>query len=197
MSEQLVIASGNAHKVEEFGDLLAGLGFSVVSAKAFGGMPDVVEDGETFEANAEIKARALRQQVPDEVWVLADDSGLEVDYLDGAPGIYSARYAGADADDAANRVKLLQALDGVEVSERSARFRCVLCVLKPDGERLFFDGSCDGCIASSEQGDMGFGYDSIFIPAGHERTFGQLGDAVKRVLSHRAKAVSAFRGFFA
>ena len=123
----LIIATGNAHKVEEFELLLKGLEFEVVSAKACGGMPDVDEDGSTFAANAQIKAEALRKLAPADAWVMADDSGLEVDALDGAPGIYSARYAGVDASDQDNLVKLLDALK--HVPEGRAHCTLPLCVV--------------------------------------------------------------------
>ena len=110
--QQLIVATGNAHKAEEFDSLLAGAGFDVVSAQSCGGMPDVVEDGDSFAANARIKARALRSIAPDSAWILSDDSGLEVDALDGAPGIYSARFAGESASDQDNVRKLLAELEG-------------------------------------------------------------------------------------
>ena len=185
----LIIATGNAHKIEEFELLLKGLPFEVVSAKTCGGMPDVDEDGSTFAANAQIKAEALRKLAPTDAWVMADDSGLEVDSLDGAPGIYSARYAGVDASDQDNVVKLLDALKDVPKVARTARFRCVLCVIDHDGYITQYDGCCEGRIDTEVHGDGGFGYDPIFIPNGYSESFAQLGDAVKSQLSHRAKAV--------
>lgn len=189
----LIIATGNAHKVEEFQILLDGLNFDVQSAKACGGMPEVDENGSTFAANAQLKAEALRAQVPAGAWVLADDSGLEVDALDGAPGIYSARYAGLDASDGDNVVKLLEALKDVPRSQRTARFRCVLCVIDHEGYMTHYDGTCEGRIDTNVQGDGGFGYDPIFIPEGYSESFAQLGDSVKSQLSHRAKAVQWMR----
>ena len=189
----LIIATGNAHKVEEFQILLDGLNFDVQSAKACGGMPEVDENGSTFAANAQLKAEALRAQVPAGAWVLADDSGLEVDALDGAPGIYSARYAGLDASDGDNVVKLLEALKNVPRSQRTARFRCVLCVIDHEGYMTHYDGTCEGRIDTNVQGDGGFGYDPIFIPEGYSESFAQLGDSVKSQLSHRAKAVQWMR----
>ncbi|MGJ8650840.1 MAG: RdgB/HAM1 family non-canonical purine NTP pyrophosphatase [Opitutaceae bacterium] len=185
---KLIIATGNAHKVEEFEQLLSGINFEVCSAKVCGGMPEVDENGDSFVANAQIKAEALRAIAPEGAWVMADDSGLEVDALDGAPGVYSARYAGSDATDEANVVKLLDALRDVPEERRTARFRCVLCVIDEFGLISHYDGSCEGTIAKRSKGDSGFGYDPIFIPAGHNQTFGQLGDSVKAQLSHRAKA---------
>jgi len=187
---QLIIASGNAHKVEEFGQLLDGIDLEICSAKVCGGMPEVEENGGTFAANAQIKAEALRAIAPCEAWVLADDSGLEVDALDGAPGIYSARYAGADASDGDNVAKLLQALAAVPEAERSARFRCVLCLIDDLGFITHYAGSCEGHIAMSPAGDDGFGYDPVFIPAGKTLSFAELGDAAKQSMSHRAQAVA-------
>jgi len=185
---QLIIASGNAHKVEEFKQLLKGINFAVTSAQTCGGMPDVDENGDTFAANSQIKAEALRALAPKEAWVMADDSGLEVDALSGAPGVYSARYAGEGATDEANVAKLLEALADVPAEERTARFRCVLCVIDEAGHISHYDGTCEGRISKVCKGDSGFGYDPVFIPDGHNQTFGQLGGSVKAQLSHRAKA---------
>jgi XTP/dITP diphosphohydrolase len=193
MTQQLIIASGNAHKVEEFESLLKGLDFEVVSAKFCGGMPDVNENGESFAANAQIKAEALKALAPADAWVMADDSGLEVDALDGAPGIYSARYAGADASDGDNLDKLLDALQGLSASKRTARFRCVLCLIDPEGHISHYDGSCEGRIAKEKQGGKGFGYDPAFIPDGYKETFAHLGESVKSRISHRANAVQCLR----
>ena len=192
----LIIATGNAHKVEEFELLLKGLDFEVQSAKACGGMPEVDENGGTFAANAQIKAEALRAQAPAGAWVMADDSGLEVDALDGAPGIYSARYAGAEASDQDNVVKLLEALKDLPKAKRTARFRCVLCVIDHEGHITHYDGCCEGRIDTEVHGDGGFGYDPIFIPDGYSESFAQLGDSVKSQLSHRAKAVEWMRSIF-
>lgn len=196
---QIIIATGNAHKVLELEQLLAGLEVQVESATVVGGMPEVEETGQTFAANALLKAEALRAIAPASAYVLADDSGLEVDALDGAPGVYSARYAGPNSSDADNRNQLLAALVGVGVgagvAARTARFRCVLCLLGPKGEAQYFEGSCEGSITEAERGKEGFGYDSIFLPEGYSETFGELGESVKHHLSHRAVAVHALRDF--
>lgn len=189
----LIIATGNAHKVEEFELLLKDLDFKVCSAKVCGGMPEVDENGSTFAANAQLKAQALRKLAPTGAWVMADDSGLEVDALGGAPGIYSARYAGEDASDHDNLVKLLDALRNVPKEKRTARFRCVLCVIDHEGHTTHYDGSCEGCLDFEVHGDGGFGYDPIFIPDGYSESFAQLGYEVKSRLSHRAKAVEWMR----
>jgi XTP/dITP diphosphohydrolase len=191
--KQLIVASGNAHKVEEFDGLLQASGFEVFSAKICGGMPDVLEDGDTFGANARIKALALRAIAPKEAWIVSDDSGLEVDALGGAPGIYSARYAGEDASDLRNLNKLLLELEKQAGAKRSARFRCVLCLIDPSGREQFFDGACEGTIAKAPAGTKGFGYDPVFVPKGHRVSFAELGEATKSKLSHRALAVLAMR----
>jgi XTP/dITP diphosphohydrolase len=190
---QLIVATGNAHKVEEFDLLLAGCGFAVSSAKVCGGMPEVVEDGATFAANARLKALALRSLAAPDAWIVADDSGLEVDALGGAPGIYSARYAGEGATDLDNLNKLLDALSQQPAAARSARFRCVLCLIDPAGHEQFFDGACEGTIATAPTGGQGFGYDPIFVPNGYSQSFAELGEAVKSQLSHRALAVKSLR----
>jgi XTP/dITP diphosphohydrolase len=187
----LIIATGNLHKVEEFEQLLAGSPFTVQSTEICGGMPEVDETGTTFAENAYLKAKALHRLAPEGASVLADDSGLEVDALDGEPGVYSARYAGADASDRDNIAKLLKALEGVSVEARTARFKCALCFIDHKGSVVYYEGSCEGHIAALVSGESGFGYDPIFIPDGYQQSFAELGSAVKSQLSHRASAVRA------
>lgn len=187
--EKIILATGNPHKAEEFAALLDGLAIEVLPASACGGMPDVEENGKSFTENAEIKALALRAIAPKECWVLADDSGLEVDALDGAPGIYSARYAGVDANDRQNLEQLLERMEAVPDEQRSARFRCVLCLIDPDGHRTFYDGTCHGRITRQSAGAKGFGYDPVFVPEGHDKSFAELGETIKSRVSHRARAV--------
>ena len=187
---QLIIATNNTHKVEEIGALFQRtLPFEVCSARICGGMPPVNEDGDTFIENAEKKAIALKQIAPSDAWILSDDSGLLVDTLDGAPGIYSARYAGEQASDEQNVDKLLEVLESVPVQQRTARFYCVLCLIDPDGCIMDFTGSCKGRIAMFASAGAGFGYDPVFIPNGYAHSFAELGDAIKNKLSHRALAV--------
>lgn len=188
----LVIATGNLHKVQEFQQLLASSPFEALSAKTCGGMPYVDESGATFAENARLKAEALCKLAPKGVWVLADDSGLEVDVLNGEPGVRSARYAGADASDRDNIAKLLKALNGIPVEARKARFRCVLCVMDEQGAIAYYEGSCEGHIADCVSGNDGFGYDPVFIPEGYQKSFAALGSRVKSQMSHRARAVQAF-----
>lgn len=187
----LIIATGNTHKAEEFAQLLAGSGFEVQSAAVCGGMPGVDENGATFAENAQLKAEALRVVAPADACVLADDSGLEVDALNGEPGIYSARYAGLGATDAENLEKLLNVLSAVPQAQRAARFRCALCLIDPEGRVMHFDGTCEGHISEEPTGSSGFGYDPVFVPAGYTQSFAELGEETKGELSHRARAVHA------
>lgn len=190
----LVLATGNPGKVREFESLLMPGGFSLLTPGDIGFSGDIDETGITFRDNALIKARALAAHTP--YPVLADDSGLEVDALGGAPGVRSARYSGPGeagpgvSQDEANRRKLLRALDGVE--GRAARFRCTLCYLVPGREPAFFDGVCEGTIAREARGAHGFGYDPLFIPAGYSQTFGELPSGVKDPMSHRGRAAAEF-----
>lgn len=156
-------------------------------------IPDIVEDADTFEGNARIKAVVLAEHTGEVA--LADDSGLAVDALDGAPGVYSARYAGEAASDADNVSRLLAELDRVgatEPEQRGARFHCVLVLRGPDGTEIVADGSVEGHIAPRPAGDSGFGYDPVFVPdEGDGRTFAQMSATEKNELSHRARAVAA------
>ena len=192
---QLIFATANEHKVSEFNNFLDGLGFELCTANIVGGMPNVLEDGDSFAANALLKARALRVLAPKTSWVLSDDSGLEVDALNGAPGIKTARYAGQKASDCENIEKLLSELSGLSMSERKAQFLCVLCLIDHEGNQSFYEGCCPGTIALKPSGLKGFGYDPIFIPDGYKQSFGQLGMRIKDEHSHRALAVRALRNY--
>ena len=183
---RIVIATHNTHKTGEFRELL-GAGWLVEDLTAHPALPVPVEDGATFEENAEIKARSAAERLGPEVLVVADDSGLEVDALGGRPGIFSARYAGLGAGDAGNRELVLREMAGE--AARSARFRCVLAVARGAEVVATFSGAVEGRLTEQAAGQGGFGYDPIFIPEGHEATFGELPAAVKNGLSHRARAV--------
>ena len=186
ISRRLHVSTRNAHKVSEIREIL-GLDFEVLDLSSISGVGDVEETGLTFEENATLKAQAVSGHF--DGWVIADDSGLEVDALDGAPGVWSARFSGVGATDASNRAHLLKKLKGVRGRERSARFRCVI-VLAREGRKLAaFSGSVEGVIINQEKGEGGFGYDSLFVPDGYCETFAQLGPEVKNILSHRAKAL--------
>ncbi|MFQ5666553.1 MAG: XTP/dITP diphosphatase [Candidatus Binatia bacterium] len=191
MGPLLLIATTNVGKFREFCELLRDLPVVLRSLSEFPGAPPVREDGETYRANAIHKALTLAR------WsrcaTLADDSGLEVDALGGAPGLRSARYAGSPQDAQANIEKLLAALAGIPPAERTARFRCVIAVACPDGATLTAEGSCEGRILDQRCGGDGFGYDPIFFypPAG--MTFAAMPAAAKNRVSHRARACAALR----
>ncbi len=184
----ILIATGNSHKTEEIKDIL-GSNYLVddLSGKGF---PKVDETGTTFLENATLKAVEISKLT--DQWVLSDDSGLEVDALDGDPGVYSSRYAGEDGNDSANNGKLLAELKKLpSESSRAARFRCVI-VLAKNGERLaHFSGAVEGRIIDVLSGDAGFGYDPLFIPDGYDQTFAQLPSSTKNQLSHRSRALEA------
>jgi XTP/dITP diphosphohydrolase len=183
----LVLGSRNKKKIGEVLDLLAPHGIEVVGIAEFPGVPDVVEDGDSFAANAEKKARETALAVSR--WVIAEDSGLCVDALGGAPGIYSARYAGAHGDDAANNAKLLRELAAVPDEKRTAYYVCHAVLCDPQGVvRARAEGHCHGRILRDHHGTNGFGYDPMFLVPEHNQTFGQLDAAIKQRISHRAKA---------
>lgn len=187
---KLVLATGNAGKQRELEALLAPRGCEIVLQTALG-IPAADETGQTFEANALLKARhaSLASGLP----ALADDSGLEVDALDGRPGVHSARYAGPQASDADNLALLLEALMGVPAALRGARYRCVIAFVRSadDPAPLIADASWEGRIALLPVGEGGFGYDPVFIPEHENRTVAQMSPAEKNAVSHRAKALAA------
>ena len=186
---KLLLATRNRHKVDEIQAILGLEPGSVRCAADFPHVPDVEEDGPTFEANAVKKAQALLVATGE--WSLADDSGLEVDALGGVPGVLSARYAGEPVNHAANIAKLLKALEGR--SDRRARFRCVLALAGPDGSLVTVSGSCEGTIALAPRGEGGFGYDPVFVPEGHDRTFAEMGADEKNAMSHRGRALEKLK----
>ncbi|MDA0658358.1 MAG: RdgB/HAM1 family non-canonical purine NTP pyrophosphatase [Planctomycetota bacterium] len=184
----LVVASRNAKKQRELVGLLSPYGIDVRSVAEFSDAPDVDETGTTFAENAGLKATQVASAIGQ--WALADDSGLVVDHLCGAPGVISARYAGPQATDDQNNRKVLAALGGVPMAERGAKFICHLALSDPSGVvRIDVEESCSGRIIESEIGGEGFGYDPLFLIPEYHRTFGQLGLAVKGVLSHRSRAL--------
>lgn len=190
---RVVVASSNEGKVREIRHVLEPLGWEVARAADLGrDAVEVDETGETFLENALIKARAYADAF--QCAALADDSGLEADALGGAPGVRSARYAGEPADDAANNAKLLAALDGVPAAERTARFRCVMALVWPDGRVLAADGVCEGRIGFEPRGTGGFGYDPLFLPdAVPGKTMAELSPDEKSAISHRGAALRALR----
>ena len=205
MPTRIVIASGNTHKAEEIQALL-GDDFECRTLKDYPDAPEVEEDAATFAGNAVKKALSLVDWLKHnedftEGWVLADDSGLEVDALDGAPGVRSARYASdtteGNSPDEANNAKLLTALDGKPEHQRTARFRCVLALARAGayGQPELFEGACEGHIAEAPAGSEGFGYDPLFVPENFVDTFGTLGAEIKGMLSHRAAALRKLKAW--
>lgn len=186
---RLVLATSNRGKVREMTGLLAGRGLQVVALAELG-VVQAPETGATLRENAELKARAAAAATGH--WALAEDSGLEVDALGGAPGVYSARYAGEDATDAANNEKLLQELRLVEPSRRTARFKTVMALASPLGEIVAVtEGTCEGVIATEPRGSEGFGYDPLFVVPELGRSFAELSVAEKGEVSHRGRALRA------
>lgn len=185
---KLVLATRNLGKVQELSELLSDQStIEVLSIKDFPKAPEVLEDGETYQDNAKKKAVHIAKYSG--IRALADDSGLEVDALGGAPGVHSARYAGADASDAERIAKLLAATRDVPDEERTARFKCAVAVAEPNGRADVVMGVCDGKIIREPRGTQGFGYDPVFVPHGYDQTFAELGEKVKNHISHRAKAL--------
>ena len=187
----IYLASGNAHKLHELQAALeqAGLAVKVKGPDTIGGMPEVEETGSTFESNALLKAQGLREFGPSEGWFLADDSGIEIDDLDGRPGVISARYAGMECNDEANNDKVLQEMKDFPERGRTCRFQCVLA-LTGDGFEETFAGACEGKLLSERQGDGGFGYDPLFLPDESELTFAEISLDEKAKISHRARALT-------
>ena len=211
----IVIATRNAHKVGEIHAIL-GSASQILTLNDFPDPPKVVEDADTFAGNATKKAVELahwlavtfpptRRSSP--LFVLADDSGLEVDVLDGAPGVHSARFAAPDSaksgntSDADNNARLLQLLKDIPLEKRRARFHCVIALVAIDSQSVIrnpqlFDGACEGRIGFAPRGKNGFGYDPLFVPVGFEQSFAELGEDVKNKLSHRAQALEKLKEFF-
>lgn len=185
---ELVLASGNKGKIVELKQLLATLPITVKSLADYPTMPETVEDGESFQANAIKKAQEAAQFTGK--MALADDSGLEVDSLAGLPGVESARFAGEPTDDAANNRKLLAMMKNIPQSQRRARFRCVMAICTPQGEIFTSEGSCEGLILQALQGQGGFGYDPLFYVPDFDKTFAELDLASKNKISHRGQALT-------
>lgn len=189
---KLVIASNNAHKVREIRQILTPWYQDVLTMKDAGLSLDVAEDGQTFEENSLKKAQAVFDALGGKCAVLADDSGLSVDALGGAPGVLSARYA-VEHDDAANNEKLLKEMQNVPDNERGARFVCVVTLIQPGKEPLVLRGECEGMIARSLSGQNGFGYDPLFYVPALGKTFSELSDEEKNAVSHRGNALALLR----
>jgi len=184
---ELVIASGNLHKIREFRDMLKSIApIDVLSLLNFPGYEAPPEDGSSFQENAKIKAEHAAKTL--QKWVLADDSGLVVPALNGLPGVHSKRYAGSDATDAENRLKLLKEMANLSGMHRTAYFECHLVLAGPEGIKKSVSGTCEGTILDEERGRNGFGYDPLFVKSEYDKTFAELDEATKNRISHRRKA---------
>ena len=188
--KKLIVGSRNEGKIREIRAVLADLPFDVTGLPD-AGIPDAEETGATFQENAVIKAKYYSQHTGE--YCLADDSGLEVDALGGAPGIYSARYAGENATDADNNRKLLHSLAEVPTEQRTARFRSVLALAGPDGSLLLAEGVCEGVLLTEERGAGGFGYDPLFYMPEHGKTLSEMTLVEKNAVSHRGNALRSFK----
>ena len=187
MNNRLIFATGNEDKMKEIRSILADLNMEILSLKDAGIEIDIVEDGTTFEENAMIKAKKIMELTGN--LVLADDSGLEVDYLDKAPGIYSARWEGVDTSYDIKNKLLIQRLEGVPDGKRTARFVCAIAAAFPDGHTIVKRGTIEGRIGYEQKGDNGFGYDPIFYVPEYKCTTAELLPEVKNQISHRGKAL--------
>ncbi|MBV1819619.1 XTP/dITP diphosphatase [Anaerosalibacter bizertensis] len=191
-NKKIILSTGNIDKIEEIKDILKDLPFSIHSKKEVGlGDLEVEEDGDTLEENAIKKAMAISERV--DGIVIADDTGLFVDKLNGAPGVYSSRYAGEDVSYEDNNRKLLKELEGTPSEERTAKFQTVIAIVTEDKKIKTVYGECRGRIGFEVKGSEGFGYDPLFIVDGYGKTFAQLGEEVKNKISHRAKALEKLK----
>jgi len=195
MSQTVVIATRNRHKLAELSELMPGLEIDFKTLDDFPGAPEVIEDGATLEENAAKKARSAAFFCG--LWALADDTGLHVDALGGAPGVYSARYAGPGCSYAENNIKLLAELGDLPAEKRTARFCCVMSLCSPGGSLITVEGRLEGSIAFSASGENGFGYDPLFIVAGSGKTLAELTSAGKNSIIHRSDAVKKMRPYLA
>lgn len=186
---KILLATGNPHKARELSAMLSGCDVEVLTLKDVGFTGEIIEDGETFEENAEIKARAAASLGYIGV---GDDSGLCVDFLGGAPGVYSARYAGEPCDNSKNNEKLLSEMAGVPEEKRGAKFVCVICCVFPDGRKIVSRGECPGRILTSYAGSGGFGYDPLFYCTERGKSYAEMTEKEKNSVSHRARAMKGF-----
>ncbi len=184
---KLVLATRNKGKIREMSELLSPVGVEVLSLDSFPGVPEVEEDGDTFQANAVKKAMSVSLHTGE--ISLADDSGLEVDYLGGAPGVHSARFAGEGRDDWENNEKLLRLMKNVPPEKRTARFKCVVALATPEGQFYTAEGACEGVIGTEPRGEGGFGYDPLFFVPEYDKTFAELDLETKNRISHRGRAL--------
>ena len=192
--QSLLVATGNPGKLEELRQLLGDLPFDLYGLERCPGVERISETGESFVENASLKATGYANQT--NLLTLADDSGLEVDALGGAPGVFSARYAGQGASDAERTTKILAELSNIEAERRSARFVSAVAIASSEGQILNISvGTCSGQISFAPRGSGGFGYDPLFIPIGYDKTFAELNPEIKNGISHRARALAGARRF--
>ncbi|MGA1875852.1 MAG: RdgB/HAM1 family non-canonical purine NTP pyrophosphatase [bacterium] len=194
LSHQFIIASHNQHKISEIRDILGDLPLELLSLRDLKWDIPHQEVGLTYYDNALLKAQMVVNHFDRPG--LAEDSGLEVDALDGRPGLHTARYAGENASDLDNNRKLLQELLGVPYEKRTARYRCTIVLLFPDGKKYSWEGTCEGLITLELKGVAGFGYDPLFYVPEYRKTMAELGEGVKNTISHRARALNQFKRFF-
>ncbi len=188
---KIILASNNKNKIREMSQILSPFGMEVLSQREAGADFEVEENGTTFRENAEIKAQAVYERLG--VPVIADDSGLMVDALDGAPGVYSHRFAGENATDKDRNDKLMKELLEVPYEKRTARFMCVICFIDEKGEKHFFEGKCEGVIGREEKGENGFGYDPVFYRDG--KSLAEMTDNEKNSISHRGNALRLMKKY--
>ncbi len=192
---KIIAASQNPHKIREIDAITGRFGLKLCSMKEAGlGELEIEENGSSFEENSLIKAEAIVGLTGEAA--IADDTGLMIDALDGAPGVLSARFSGEHGNDARNREKVLALMKDVPPEKRTARFVCVITYLEPEGRKIVAKGTCEGYITEEERGDQGFGYDSIFRPLGFDATFAQMTPETKNSMSHRARALEALSEAF-
>ena len=192
MKKRIIFATGNENKMKEIRMILADLGLEILSMKEAGVFEEIEEDGMSFEENAEIKARAISRVMTNDI-VLADDSGLEIDYLDKAPGIYSARFLGEDTSYDEKNKYIIEKLKDAKGKERSARFVCAMAVAFPNGEIETCRGTIEGLIGYEQKGKNGFGYDPIVYVPEYEMTTGEMAPELKNSISHRGKALEQMK----
>lgn len=195
--KKLIVASNNKHKISEIREIMKDLDFEILSLKDMGIDIDVVEDGDTFMKNSYKKAyeicEYLKSKGDSDFLVMADDSGLMIDYLDGRPGVYSARYAGEHGDDLANNLKVLKELEGVPFEKRTGRFVCAIVLISSDGRVIKAEGKTEGFICDSMRGDNDFGYDPLFYVKEFDKTFAEITQEEKNSISHRGKALEELK----
>lgn len=191
---KLYLATSNLHKIDELKKMLseAGLKSEVYTAEAVGGMPEVIEDQDSFSGNALKKARALAALLPNDGLALADDSGICIEAFDGAPGVRSARYAGEDATDESNLDKLIREMESIPDGQRGGAFVCHLAAVMPGGDEVVFEGEVRGSILRERKGANGFGYDPVFLPERRNRTTAEMSQDEKAAISHRGIATRKF-----